>query len=278
MIRRITLALGALVAVVATAGAQGRAVTITASDFTYEAPDSIPAGVTTFNLVNKGPELHHVQIIRLEQGKTFADFQAAMKNPGPPPGWVTFLGGPNAGVPDGKTTITVTASLKPGNYVMLCLIPSPDGAMHVMKGMARPFTVTSGGAGVTQAGAPRADAPKVDAVMTLYDYNFDIDKALTAGRRTIRIKNTAKQFHEAFIARLGPGVSATTFLEWMKAGMKGPPPVMPAGGIVGITPGEENFLTIDLEAGEYGLFCFLPDAKDGKEHVEHGMFKQITVK
>jgi uncharacterized cupredoxin-like copper-binding protein len=144
--------------------------------------------------------------------------------------------------------------------------------MHIMKGMAKPFVV-AGSATVSQAGAP-----KVDAVMTLYDYNFDFDKPLTAGRRTIRITNKATQFHEAFIAKLAPGTTAQAFLDFVKGGMKGPPPVMPAGGIVGLTPGEENVLTIDLEAGEYALYCFLPDAKDGKEHVEHGMFKQITVK
>jgi uncharacterized cupredoxin-like copper-binding protein len=64
----------------------------------------------------------------------------------------------------------------------------------------------------------------------------------------------------------------------LKAGMKGPPPVIPAGGVVGLAPGEENLLTVDLAPGEYALYCFVPDAKDGKEHVEHGMFKQITVK
>jgi uncharacterized cupredoxin-like copper-binding protein len=114
--------------------------------------------------------------------------------------------------------------------------------------------------------------------MTLYDYNFELDKPLTAGRRTILIKNKAKQFHEAFIGKLVPGVTMQASLEWFRTGMKGAPPVMPAGGIVGLTAGEENLLTIDLQAGEYVLYCFLPDAKDGKEHVEHGMFKQITVK
>jgi uncharacterized cupredoxin-like copper-binding protein len=54
--------------------------------------------------------------------------------------------------------------------------------------------------------------------------------------------------------------------------------VIPAGGVVGLAPGEENLLTVDLAPGEYALYCFVPDAKDGKEHVEHGMFKQITVK
>lgn len=272
MIRRILTAAGALAAFSAVAGAQGRSVTITASDFKFEAPDSIPAGVTTFNLIGVGPELHHMQIVRLEQGKTFADFDAAMKTPGPPPAWVSFVGGPNASVPDGKTATTVTATVKPGNYVLLCLIPSPDGTPHIMKGMYRAMKVTGGG-GVMQAGAPKADV-----VLTLYDYNFDLDKPLTAGKKTILIKNTAKQFHEAFIAKLGPNTPITALIEWLKGGQKGPPPVMPVGGIVGLNPGEENLLTVDFEPGEYGLYCFLPDSKDGKEHVEHGMFKVITVK
>ena len=82
---RISLALGALALFATAAGAQVRAVTITASDFKFEAPDTISAGITTFQLVNRGPELHHMQVLRLEQGKTFGDFQQAMKNPGPLP-------------------------------------------------------------------------------------------------------------------------------------------------------------------------------------------------
>jgi uncharacterized cupredoxin-like copper-binding protein len=271
MFRRSLLSLGALVALAGTVGAQGRTVVVTASDFTFSLPDSIPAGLTTFELVNRGPELHHMQVIRLDQGKTFADFEAAMKSHGPPPAWASFVGGPNAGIPDGRSTVTVTATLKPGAYVLLCMIPSPDGKPHVMKGMVRPLTVTGGSAAVVQAGMPKADV-----VMTLYDYNFDVDKPLTAGKRVIEIKNSSKQFHEAFLAMLPANTPVTAMLDWMSGGMQGPPPMVPVGGIVGISPGEVNFLTVDLQPGNYGLYCFLP-APDGKEHVAHGMFKQITV-
>jgi hypothetical protein len=261
---------GVLALLSAPAAAQARTVFVTASDFSFSAPDSVPAGVTTFQLVNRGPELHHMQLIRLEQGKTFADFGEAMKNPGPPPAWVTFVGGPNAGIPDGRAVVNVTATLTPGNYVLLCMIPSPDGTPHYRKNMVKPMVVTGRGS-VTQAGAPKADY-----VMTLYDYNFDFDKQLQAGRKTILIKNTAKQFHEALLVKLPPGTPATAFLEWLQGGQKGPPPVMPKGGIVALTAGQENLVTLDLEPGEYALYCFLP-APDGKEHVAHGMFKQFTV-
>jgi hypothetical protein len=271
MLRRSLLALGALALVATAAHAQGRIVNVTASDFKFEMPDSLPAGLTTFHLMNHGAELHHMQVLRLEQGKTIADFQAAMQTQGPPPAWITFAGGPQGGFPHGQPN-NVTMTLTPGNYVAICFIPSPsDGKPHVAKGMVKSLTVTGKMPTVTQAGAPKADY-----VLTLYDYNFDTDKPLKAGRRTIQIKNTAKQFHEAVIVKLPPNVPVTALLEWMSAGMKGAPPAVSVAGIAGLTPGQVNSITLDLEPGEYGMYCFLP-APDGREHIAHGMLKQITV-
>jgi hypothetical protein len=272
MFRQSLLALGALAVFATATHAQGRIVNVTATDFALSIPDSLPAGITTFHFVNKGAELHHMQILRLEQGKTMGDFQAAMQGHGPPPAWISFLGGPQGGIPGSEMVSNVTVSLKPGSYVVLCFIPSPsDGKPHVAKGMVKPLKVTGTAGTVSQAGTPKADY-----VLTMYDYNFDFDKPLKAGRRTIHIKNTAKQFHEAFIAKLPPNTPATALLEWMGAGMKGQPPAIPLGGIAGLSTGIDNYVTLDLEPGEYALYCFMP-APDGKEHVAHGMFKQITV-
>src|SRR5437879_12009987 len=78
-------------------------VTLTATDFAFALPDTIPPGLTTFRLVNRGKELHHGSLVRLRDGKTVADFQAAlaaaMKNHTPPPPWMGFAGGPNAVAP-----------------------------------------------------------------------------------------------------------------------------------------------------------------------------------
>ena len=63
-------------------------VTITATDYAFGVPDTIPAGLTTFRLANQGKELHHASVVRLGRGKTVADFQAgleaAMKDHTPP--------------------------------------------------------------------------------------------------------------------------------------------------------------------------------------------------
>src|SRR5213076_2564185 len=75
-------------------------VTITATDYAFGGPDTIPAGLTTLRLVNQGKELHHASLVRLGDGKTIADFQAglqaAMTQHTPPPPWIAFAGGPNA--------------------------------------------------------------------------------------------------------------------------------------------------------------------------------------
>ena len=76
------------------AAATPEILTVTASDYKFEAPDQIPAGLVTVQLVNHGPSPHHVQLLRLGEGKTLADFQAAVQKGGMP-AWALPAGGPN---------------------------------------------------------------------------------------------------------------------------------------------------------------------------------------
>ena len=92
----------------------------------------------------------------------------------------------------------------------------------------------------------------------------------------IRIENDAAQPHEMFIAQLAPGKKPSDLAKWVE-NPQGPPPGKPMGGISGMMKGGVVYLPVDLAPGEYGLFCFLPDAKDGKLHIEHGMMTQFTV-
>ena len=41
--------------------------------------------------------------------------------------------------------------------------------------------------------------------------------------------------------------------------------------------GGAAYVTVDFTPGDYAFVCFLPDAKDGKPHFEHGMVKQVHV-
>ena len=244
-------------------------VTIRATDFSFIAPKVVKSGVNTFRLVNEGKELHHLSIVRLGKGKTMADVAAAMKQPGPPPAWMTNVGGPNPALPGG--TAEATLSLAAGNYAMLCFVPSPgETAPHLMKGMMGELKVVPAKSG--------GSAPAADATIRLADYTFTIDKPLAAGHRVLNVTNDAQQAHEVVLVQLAPGKTIADIGDWVeKTMMKGPPPGKPVGGMAPLSKGRSASFPVELMPGKYGMICFLPDAKDGKSHVVHGMTKEFTV-
>jgi hypothetical protein len=249
-------------------------VTITTTEYAFGMPDTIPAGLTTFQLINQGKELHHASLVRLGDGKSAADFQAglaaAMKSHAPPPSWMTFAGGPNA-VTLGDTGVA-TQLLDPGSYVFACWIPSLDGVPHVMKGMMHPLVVTAGA-----APSPAAE-PVADVTIKLTDYDFQLSQPLTAGKHVVRVENTGAQAHEIVIAALAPGKTLRDFIAWEAGGEKGPLPTGEwVGGVTTIEVGAHSQFTTTFAPGRYLLLCFWPDAKDGKPHIMHGMAKEITV-
>ena len=263
----LPLALGALLLFGPPPAPAINAITITANEFTLEAPDTVSAGPVTINLQNDGKEFHHVWIARLEGGRTMADLEAAMKQPGPPPAWLRDIGGPNAPMPMGGRA-NATVVLKEGTYVLGCWIPSPDGVPHIMKGMVRKLTVLP---------AKRfAPAPKPTVTMTLHDYGFALSQPLTPGRHVIEVRNLAEQSHEIELATLADGKSAHDLLAWTHK-PDGPAPGAAVGGVSPIARGEVAWFEVDVQPGRYALLCFLPDAKDGKPHFEHGMVQELEV-
>jgi hypothetical protein len=247
--------------------AEASVVTVTATEFAFDAPAEIPAGLTTFQLVNRGQVMHHVQIVKLDAGKSVSDFFAALRAGGAPPAWAHEVGGPNAPDPGGRANATL--ELAPGDYLLLCFVDMPGGVPHVMKGMVKPLKVVP-------ARSARAARPAVDVTMTLDDYRFTLSRPLKPGRQTIRVENGARQPHEVELIRLAPGKTAQDLMAWM-GNMQGPPPASAIGGVAGLHGGGWNTFTADLAPGDYVLICFVPDAGDGKPHFMHGMMQTVHV-
>ena len=246
-------------------------VEISASEYKFEAPDQVPAGLTMFKLSDTGKELHHATLIKLDSGKTFNDLMEGMKNmkPGtPPPGWVIPAGGPNAAAPGSSSNLIMV--LEPGNYAIVCFIPDSKGVPHVAHGMAKALTVT-----------PNASAnmsePNADITVTLKDYQFDFSQPLTAGKHTLKIVTAPGQPHEYTFFQLMPGKTAEDIPKYVESGMQGPPPGLPLGGVAAMSAGKVAYYEVDLKPGDYAVVCFLEDAKDGKPHFTHGMIQQIKV-
>jgi uncharacterized cupredoxin-like copper-binding protein len=252
----------------ASAPASPQLVHVKAVDYKFDIPASVPAGAVNFHLMNEGKDLHHAMVVRLEDGKTVKDLAEAMKTEGPPPPWLKFVGGPN-GIAPGATASS-TLLLTPGQYAVICVIPGTDGVPHMAKGMVQGFEVAGP--------ASQASLPAATDTIHLKDFGFQSARPMAAGSHSILVVNDGPQVHEMVLLKLMPGKTVKDFGDWATTGgMKGPPPAMPIGGAGLMESGASSLITADLTPGDYGYICFVPDAKDGKPHLMHGMLSQFTV-
>ncbi len=240
-----------------------------AHDYGFTGPGQIAAGVTTLQVVNKGREPHHVQLLQVLQGKTAEDFRAAIKaNPAGFPSWIKFVGGPNAVLPGSDAVATMT--LAEGEYLLICLIPDKEGVPHVAHGMVKPLSVKG-------ARPSLVSEPKAGLTITQADFRFSMSSKVTAGTHTIQVLNHGTQPHEVVVLKLDPGASARDFGAAFEPGASGPPPGQPIGGVVGIETGQHAYFNARFEPGRYGLICFFPDPTTGKPHFAQGMTSEFTV-
>lgn len=263
-------------------------VEVTAEDFAYRIPDTLPSGWTTIRFENDGEEHHMMIMLRLPEGKTYDEFVIEITEPynriwhqlrageiTEAEGWkqraetlpdwlrdVGIMGGPGLLAP-GETT-EVTLYLEPGNYVVECYMKSTEGEIHALEGMSDPVKVIDESSG----GTP----PSADAVATISQGGIELTGELTAGRRTIEVHVTdrgQKFGHNLHLARLDAGQEVDDILgweNWMRPdGMQNPAPAHFTGGMHLLSVGGQGYFTTDLEAGRYLLLS------------ESGLSKEFTV-
>lgn len=243
-----------------------RIVNVTARDHAFEAPDSIASGVVTFRLNDLGPTKHHLIVFRLDDSVSLPEFYEGMRAGIVTPTGIAALGGP-----EDKESVTLV--LRPGRYVLGCLKDFEDGATHLSRGMFREMTVVPGSA------AQRAEpAPRADVTVTMRNYEFQLSEPLRAGRRVLRLENAGPQEHHILLQRLEPGKSKADVERWMAAGRTGKRPLSPVFfGTSRQSRGETLYVTVELERGAYLFICRIPDAGDGRPHVDHGMRTEVRV-
>jgi hypothetical protein len=245
-------------------------VTYIAHDESFSGPTNIAAGHITVRLANEGQDPHHIQFIKLLQGKTADDLIAAIKTaPSVTPVWARYAGGPNAVI--GNETSEATIDLEAGEYVVVCQVPDRQGRPHFARGMFKRVRITSG---PPARGGPTKDS--ADAVVRAIDFRFNLQQPLRAGRQRIRLVNRGSQPHELVIIQLRSGATLKDFVEFL--GPKGidPAPGRPIGGMTGLEQDEEGSFPVNLIPGRYGLICFFPDAA-GVPHFAKGMATEFNV-
>jgi hypothetical protein len=260
-------------------------VVITASEYRFDLPASIPAGLTRVTLKNEGAEGHDAMFMRVNDGATLAQLQAALTTPdfGPIFAASTSFGGPEV---DAGLQATTIVDLAPGQYMVICVIPDDDGMPHYLMGMQAPLEVTEAAATMAR--------PAAETTVELVEFGFDaMPTHVAPGQQVWEVSNVGEQIHELLIMRQAPGVSfddVRTMLEIAPAATPealveatpaaaeaaGPPFAIIAGAAP-MSPGQTNWLVLDLEAGEHFAICFLPDPDTGAPHFALGMIMPFTV-
>lgn len=256
---------------------------LTALEFKFEnIPASQPGGLTTITLDNIGGEDHQVQLIRLNDGVTLDQFSEALNSD--PSGAAALAQGTVAGGANNVVAGTkgeVVQDLAEGNYALICFFSGADDVPHFAKGMLAPLTVT----------APPAEQPAPpteDANIAAADFEFTGDLTLTAGEHTVKLTNNGPQVHEMAIEKLQEGFTVdmlkALFTEeeptpepGVTPEEQGPPPFSAAAGIGAIMPNTVSYTTLNLEAGNYAILCFVPDQTTGAPHAALGMVTALTV-
>lgn len=269
-------------------------VDVTALDFTFEAPEQIPSGWTTFRFKNDGVQEHFLYSYRLPESLSYEDYVEGVLNSftsvwekyasgeltrpeaeqmlgSEIADWyftdVVSTGGPAITEP-GEVSQT-TVKLEPGLYVMECYVKMPDGRWHTEMGMVRPFTVTEDSTG--------AKEPAADLELTLSNYEITMSGEPSAGNQTIavHIMENPEGFmkHDINLFRLDEEITVEEIVQWMDwmdlNQFKAPAPGYSLGGVEHMSAGKTGYMTVDLGPGNYAWVS--------EGYGSQGMVKTFTI-
>lgn len=265
-------------------------VVIIARDMEFEMPASFEGGWTTLTMDNQGPSDHHAIFPRVNDSSTIEDLHAALALPefGPVFGVATSFGGPNVG-PGVRGGVIV--NLEPGSYLVICAIPDEKGVPHYAMGMLAEIEVTEP--------ASPLETPVPDATVALVEMEFPgLPAEVSAGQHLWEIPDNGEQVHEIVIGQIAEGLTFDDIQAILLAGppaspeatpvdvaeatpiaspVTGPPPFESVAGTAPMSPGQINYLVLDLAPGEHFAICFVPDPASGAPHFALGMLMPFTV-
>lgn len=221
------------------------AVQIKAGDYTFDMPEEVPSGWTTFRLDNQGEEIHEIYMVRyrLPEGVTKADLLEAFKIPRQDMEWRpeewTAIGGVGS-VSQGMTGQS-TMYMEPGTYYVSCHVPMQEGTAHWRVGMEGFMTVTEEESGLSR--------PESDFEVRVDSTGSQTVGDIKTGKKTIRFK-PEDHAAEVVLFQLDPEKTAEDVEKWMPDEAQTPPGTL-LEGIEPLGIGQEAFFTVTLEPGNY---------------------------
>ncbi|MEF8866773.1 MAG: hypothetical protein V5A20_13530 [Salinibacter sp.] len=259
------------------------------ADYAFGTPDSIPSGWVTFQMENVGEETHEFTLARLPQGKTYEDARGIIELADSLeqrlvegtidstaygkavqqviPEWEDEAESVGGGGPLGPgQTARATLRLKPGRYVISCLISSPNGRTHSFRGMNRGITVTEDSSG--------AEPPEADVTLRSAGREVSVEGQPRPGEQTVALRveeppeDLESPYNWAFVAPFGPETSVEELRErdFTDEDLHA---TAFRGGVGRVPAGQTRYFTVDLEPGRYAWVLYSSAAED--------MVKQFTV-
>jgi hypothetical protein len=115
------------------------------------------------------------------------------------------------------------------------------------------------------------EASAQQVTVTAREYSFDLPADIKAGRTSFTLDNKGQEAHVLVVFKLAAG---TTLDEAMES--ESGEGIEMSWGSDFAASGEQEALTFDLTAGNYGMVCFIPNGQ-GQPHFMLGMQKEFTV-
>jgi uncharacterized cupredoxin-like copper-binding protein len=237
---------------------------ITADEFTFHMPDSIPAGLVHITMRNAGHDLHEAVLERFTNSLgTAAAFADSVRADVTFPSNAEDIGGAALTLPGDSSGVWL--QLAPGHYAVVCWKGD-----HLERGMVHDlYVVASHGMSVA--------APRATHQLTLVDYAFTLDSPLTTGRTVLHIRNAGTEPHEGDIYRVTPTAGFQEYVAWLESGEHGLPPMAPVAGFGDLFPGKEAWIELDLAPGRYFILCGVPARADKRPHYKRGMLTEFSI-
>lgn len=242
-------------------------ITFSVTDSAFQGfPSKVPSGWVELNATNKSQGPEEASLVKINKGHTYdevmqlmdsdkaADYEKALQA-------VTFEGGIAGILPGGTDEASV--NLSAGDYILVSQIGD--------KPISQRFTVTSSNSGLSE--------PSGSTTVKLSEFKFDMPASYKAGDTTFKVENVGGQPHMFLLLHLAPGKSLQDAVNFvMENGPpSGQPPVDWAGGMDALSPQQNGYVRVNLQAGKYAVICPMMDPHTGKPHAMLGMTKEITV-
>lgn len=258
-------------------------VTIVAvNDSTYQVSGRPVAGLVYFTFTNRTSTVQSAHIVAVAPDPGLEQV-LRMLRAGQIGRFIANAGGFGAVGPG--QSMTISQVLPPGDFAIINRSLAPDNKPRFAHGMLAPLRVTGT---ARDGGRIRVDAriltdARFQYWRALYARNgreellsgVTFNEALRPGRRTLRVENPGGE-HEIVIIRT-PTVMPQVMSQYV-AGRTLSPGAVIVGGLGPLPPQGRAWLHLDMEPGNYWVFCPLMHQRNGVHGFRSGEQQMIVVR